>query len=55
LIIDEGNHATARTLRDHDELIDVLARHFDLYLPAGTQLRIPNERVDDEGSHPLSG
>ncbi len=60
LIVDQGSRATARTLRNHDELIDVLAKRFDLRLPAGTQLRIPNDRDGGpeskarESLHPLA-
>jgi N-hydroxyarylamine O-acetyltransferase len=54
LTVDQGQRTTTKTLRNHDELIGVLTTHFDLHLPAGTQLRIPNDRVDDNVSHPLS-
>ncbi len=42
LITERPGESVTRTLRDQDELLDVLAEKFDLRFPAGTRFRIPS-------------
>ena len=42
LIVDRGGEATSTTLRDQDELLEVLAESFELRFAVGTRFRIPS-------------
>jgi N-hydroxyarylamine O-acetyltransferase len=41
-IVDRAGEANTKTLRDQDELLDVLAAKFELHFPTGTRFRIPS-------------